>query len=843
MHSILVVFRLIAALMLLAGALPPQASPGEDPASLPVVNLTANATHSQRNRTAVKNAYAVRNSQTITDSQVVVSNCDLLVDGDGHLRLERCWLRVQGDIFLKERGLLELIDCRVELSNTYPKQFNYWWEGGELRTTRCLIGGRAFPAGSPQTSTFELHRGLWNAFQTTVQYSGGIQIGLGRLGYGQDPFLRGGTLYADGLQQGATADAVIVSGYGDVVLKNSTFNLNVSLYADSGQTTQSAFDFTTLQPISGEVYGDRNVIDSLPLTRAPVTRDVPGLPYRLEIENTVVPFWFVGIYGVATTGPRTTFEFQDPAGLIVGIHALDLQGSPVPVGPWATYGTRIPQLPATQSCGADDMPPGCGVRIGNLDIVAPSNRPARISSWSFYLEGPQTNFSIQGPTKIAEIFMLDGQLAITGSEAYDARVDANTISLHRNASLTLQNVSIGQFDSTVSVQRYLELQGMSSCTIQHALIHGLKVRSRPEVYCCINQGVEATTLSVSDFLECDMPLDAVATGASAFTVQRATPAQNFDLTNVNMDTAPVGGAPAFWSSSNLLATATTDTRPLTTSQASNELQSLSNTSTMSKSLPVAAGSFVAARAWVKPITAPANSSLQFTVSGSASGVTSVNVPLTAPSTNNGWIQVILPPHKVAALDGPIDVAFVFTGTGLTVRLDDIDIRPTSWWDRNTVTNLDFDEDDTVGYSFPPTEYRYPAFWSVWNCNAMFDTNVIRPLAAPGSRSVRLAVTGGAGQLFKILEDIAPGTNIHVTGWIRVISPVPQPLKVHVGDNARWWDSTYGNNQIFYAANPTAWTPFTLNYLVPSNGSMTRIIVTGGAPGDDILVDDIEVTLQ
>jgi hypothetical protein len=25
--------------------------------------------------------------------------------------------------------------------------------------------------------------------------------------------------------------------------------------------------------------------------------------------------------------------------------------------------------------------------------------------------------------------------------------------------------------------------------------------------------------------------------------------------------------------------------------------------------------------------------------------------------------------------------------------------------------------------------------------------------------------------------------------------------------------------------------------------MTRIIVTGGAPGDDILVDDIEVTLQ
>ena len=833
--------RLLSAMTALAAALPSQSSPGEDPASLQVVTLTSNATHSQRNRTNLKNAHAVRNRQTITDSQVVISNCDLLVDGDGHLRLERCWLRVQGDVFLKDRGILELVDCRVELQNTFPKQFNFWWEGGELRTTRCLVGGRAFPAGSPQVCTFELHRGHWSAFDTTVQYSGGIQVGLGRLGYGQDPFLRGGSLHADGLQQGATADAVIASGYGDIVLKNSTFNLNVSLYADSGQTTQSAFDFTTMQPIASVVYGDRNRIDSLPLTRPPVTRDVPGLPYRLELQNTIVPFWFVGIYGVVTGGPRTTFEFQDPTGLLVGIHARDLQGSPSAIGPWANYTTRIPQLPCTQSAGADEIPPGCGVRIGNLDIVAPANRPTRISGWSFYLEGQQTNVSVQGPTRIAEIFMLEGQMSVTGSEAYDARIDANVVSLHRDASLTLHDVAIGQFDSTVSVQRYIELQGISSCTISKALIQGLRIRTRPEVYCCLHQGVEAATLQLSDFIERDAPLDAVATGLSTFTIQRATPAQNFDLTNVDMDTVPVGGTPSHWASQNLSATTSNDTRPQTTTLASNELQTLASSATMTKSVAVSPGSYVAARAWIKPIAAPPNATLQFQVSGSASGTTSFDVPLTAPTTNNGWIQVILPPHRVAALDGPIDVALAFTGSGVTVRVDDLDVRPTSWWDRNTLTNLDFDEYELVGYSFPPTEYRYPAFWSTWNGNATFDATDTRPGAAPGSKSVRLGVVAGEGQLFKVLDDLAPNTTIVVTGWIKVASPTQQAIKVHVGDEARWWDVNYGNNAMFYANYPQGWTPFTVNYLVPANGSKTRICITGAAPGCDILVDDVEVT--
>jgi len=581
----------------------------------------------------------------------------------------------------------------------------------------------------------------------------------------------------------------------------------------------------------------------MPLTRAAVTYDMPGSPYRLELVNTVVPFWFVGIYGVVTSAPRAIFEFQDPSGLIVGIHADDLQGSPAAIGPWSTYTTRIPTLPSVGPGGADEIPPGCGVRIGNVDIVAPANRPTRITSWSFYLRGSNTAVSVQGPTRIAEISMVEGQLSITGSEAYDARISANTINLHRDAALSLTNVSIGQFEETGLFQRYLELQGVASCTIHRALVNGLRVRSGPEEFWGPHQGIEATTFQITDFVEHSDPLDAVATGQSTFSVQRATPTQSFDLGNADMDSPPAGTAPSHWASSNLSAASSTDTRPATSTGACNELLSLGANATMSKSLPVAPGCSLEVRAWIKPLQVPGNSSLQLRVVGSHSGTTAANVPLTTPSTNNGWRQIILPAHHVDALDGPIDVEFAFAGNGLRVRIDDVQIRPTSWWDRESLANLDFDASDTVGFLFPPTEYRHPAFWWVWNGNAALESTLVRPGAAAGSRGLRLAVENAEGQIYKVIPDVAAGTTIHVTGWMRVVAAQREALKVHVGDDVRWWDPNFGTNQMFYVHDARIWTQFVVDYTVPSTTSKTRIAVTGAAPGVDILVDDVEVTFQ
>ncbi len=811
----------------------------EAPDALPVTTLYATATHQRRNTTTSKNAHAVRDRRVISDRQVVVSNCDLLVDGDGHLRLERCWLRVQGDVFLKDRGVLELVDCRVQVENSFPRQFNYWFEGGELRTTRCLIGGVSDAAGNAQITTFQLHRGHWQLVDTTIQYSGGILLGEGRSGQSRDPFLRGGSLHADGIHQGAVADAIVPSGYADVILRNSTFNLRLALYADGKTPSRNTIDFITNRTIASVVYGDAALVDSMPLTRKRVTHDIKELPYRLEIENSVVPFWFVGIYGISSSGAATTFVFQDAQGLNVGLHAKDLRGRPLAIGPWSQYTNDIPQLPAVQPSGHHEMPPGCGVRIGNVDIVAPATRATRISGWSLYLEGTATDFSIEGPTHLAEIVMLEGKLAISGREAYDARIAANTIELHRDAVLALSNVSIGRFDLNVAAQPYMQLEGRASCTIDTALIEGLRVRSSAERFCCREQGVNATTFLIRNFIERDRPLDAVATGQSVFTVQRATATQDFDLTNANMDSAAVGGQAASWKSSGVGAQQSSDKRPWSSSVACNELTTTANTATMSKTLRVAAGSFVAVRAWIKPITVPSGAGLRLRITGTASGTTFVDVPL----DGSEWRQSIATPHRVSPQDTSIEVALVFTGASLRVRVDDVEIRPTSWADIDTVTNADFDEASVLGFGFPPLQLRHPAFWSVWNGNASYESSLVRPGARAGSKALRFSVTAGEGQISKLFRDLAEGTLVRVTGWMRVVASQRQALKVHIGDERQWWDTSFGNNQLFYVYDAAAWTQFTVDYRVPIGSRATRIAVTGASPGADILIDDLQVTFS
>lgn len=812
------------------------------PDALPIVQLASNARHTQRNETTARRAHRARDKRVIRGREVRVEDragsCDLVVDGDGHLRLENCWLRLRGNLFLKDRGILELVDCRVQVENTRPREFGYWWEGGELRTRRCLIGGVRAASGLGQIAVFQLNRGRWIAKDTTVQYSGGILLGEGREGFAKDPFLRGGTLIANGLHQGRIPDALILSGTGDAILRNSTFSVHLFVYAGA-RTATSKLDFTTDRPLTSRVYGDKRLYESMPISGTPINRDLPGLPYRLEVANTRVPFWFLSIFEVRTGGPVSTFELENTSGLTVGVHAENLKGRPRPTGRWQND-PSAPELPAVEVSGQHEIPPACGVQIGNANLIAPARSSARVSSWSFYLRGLQTDFAARGPTKLAEIVMLEGRLRFEGRDAYDARLAANTINLHRDARLELRNVSLGPLTVGTGVQGSLLMHGVSSCSIDGALIDDMRFESRPVPYCCRYRGVNATKLDVRNFIVRSRQPIVRANGSSQFRLQRSTPSQAFDLSNLDFDRGIDQGKPAHWSSAQLTASTSSDRRPWTSSQRSLRVRSTSAIAWLSKRVPFEAGCEVQISAWVKPLRNPAGARLQLRARGARAGAQRVDVDL----RGSEWRKVRLPAFRTAARE-IIDFGFDFAGAGIEALLDDVEVRVTSWWDDDNFLNLDFERGTVRGFGFAPTFHRCPDYWQVWDCDASVETRDLRPGARSGSKAIRCRARTTGVQLYKVWRRLAPGTKLRVTGYMKVVPNTArrEAIKVHVGEDSTWWNDRVGNNKLFYAHDGGNWTRFQVDYQVPARPQSTRLAIVGGSRGgDEVLVDDVRVEI-
>lgn len=829
---------LLAALAMIGTQLPAQLALDEDPAALPLLQLASTGSHTQRNSKVVRTAHVVRDRRVIRQKQVLVENrggrCDLVVDRSGYLRLENCFLRLRGDLFLKDHGVLELVDCRVQVENTRPREFGYWWEGGELRTRRCLIGGMRGASGLGQIAVFQLNRGRWLLHDTTVQYSGGILLGEGREGHSKDPFLRGGSLIADGLYQGLGPDAVVVSGHGDVTIRNSSFNVHLFVYADSGRASNSKLDFTTDRVITSAVYGDRAVQDTMPLTRTPITRDLPGAPYRLEITNSRVPFWFLSVVEIANSGPVARFEIENTTGLLIGLHGENLRGRPVRTGRWSTD-PNAPELPVMELAGSHEIPPASGVRIGNAEIAAPPNAAARVANWSFYLRGLQTDFAIRGPTKIAELALLEGKLTIEGREAYDARVAANTINMHRDSELVMRNVSLGEFSHAAGIQGSVLLHGKSRCTIDGALIQGMRFESQPEPFCCRYEGVNASTLTIRNFITRGAMIER-RTGASRFDVARSTAQQDFDLANLDFDLGVVSAQPSHWSSVGITASTSTDRRPWTSSQRSLHIKTATSPAWMSKRVRLVEGTDVEITAWVKPIRVDASSRVALRARGVGSGTASVLVDL----GGSGWREVRLRALRIAT-DEIVDLGFDFAGN-CEVLVDDVEVHVTSWWEDDNFVNLDFDAGIVRGFRDAPLFHRFPDYWQVWDCDAEVESVDLRPGARSGSKAIRLRVRTQGGQLYKVWRRLAPGTRMRIRGYVKIKPKIlgRASLNMHVGDNADWWNDKIGNNKSYYIHDARAWTQFQFDYSVPANRPVTRLAITGGSPGDEILVDDVDV---
>jgi len=208
------------------------------------------------------------------------------VEFDGTQRIEndQIWkgrnYRIRGDLVLQPaRSPLRTRGSRCYATTpAVPHPVGRRSAQNKERHHRRRQEGRDYPA-----TVFELYNGSWRAETTTVQYSCGILFS----------YAAEGILDATKLLAGENPDSVIVCGKAKVVLRDSVFDLALHLPGYGG--TSATLDLPIKEP-------QTRIID-----RA----YVPGVDYRLELQNVAIPnVWFLFFVSVGNTGQETVYTLN-----------------------------------------------------------------------------------------------------------------------------------------------------------------------------------------------------------------------------------------------------------------------------------------------------------------------------------------------------------------------------------------------------------------------------------------------------------------------------------------------------------------------------------------------------
>ncbi len=278
-------------------------------------------------------------------------------EGDVVISERTFWLGghylVEGDLIIQPGGELIIKDSVVEIVGSYARQHTVKLEGGLLVTENTTIGGTQQSGVIAQT-IFSLNHGTWRATDTTIRYSYGITFGW------EKP---GARLRATRLVQGPNPDSVILTGYGDAIIKDSEFNIALNVFATGG----------------------RGVLDlpvDQPLNRTLDASNLPGAQYRCRLEQVKVPLWFLFVNWLATGGPETELVLRDCPSLIPALLGGDLVGEawlPCKWNPLAS-GEAMPLVT-----------PNTSLKVANVTFRT-EDKPAGIGTWGVYLYGPKTDF-------------------------------------------------------------------------------------------------------------------------------------------------------------------------------------------------------------------------------------------------------------------------------------------------------------------------------------------------------------------------------------------------------------------------------------------------------------------
>ncbi len=749
----------------------------------------------------------------------------LTVRAGAELRLERSILKVFGQIVMEEGSRVTVIDSSLLIPCQFQRQYELVNEGGLLHTERAVIGSTYNGATLYQTGMLN-HRGTWLARDTVMQ-SLFTLCGDGRVGWAGNPRFRGGSVFADGLHEGEGADAVHAGGVGDISLANGS--ANVGFHYDAGSSGPPVFATMNLDPRSPQnvVYGD-------PTVHSGVTAPIARHPCRIELRNHRSNNWQFFAVGVTPTGTLHTITLQNAAEIICNVRAVDLVGSPVLGGPWATHYSELPGLPSTTRPGHHAMPPGCSVRLGN--VVFQSGPAAtdwnRIGFWGLYLTGTQTNVTVTGPTAFAELHLRDGQMQLTGTRSFDMGIGCNALRLFGSGNLQLTNVALGNFTTGANNVALIEANESSTCTIQGARVAPLRWKTTSGAASIVGQNVYGAANLIFD-----------NSGGGVIQVLAATPTQNWDLQNLDFEAALIGGVPSYWSGTSTTGTLVPDPAPGPGGVSSYQLVAQAPNASLSKQLSLPTETSVTLIGLAKVVQAPSGGGQLLLRSSNGPAVSSKALDLLQP---NVWQRVHVPLLTIGAAASPTPLQFTASGLPATVRLDAFRVHVGSWWDNDNLANLDFEG----AYRFQgqgPTSWSTPDAWRSFLIRCAEDSGNVRPGAAPGSKSMRMTLESGTnGNLWKDLTFLRAGDTVVIRGWSRGVSAnAGSGAVLIVGDGSTAFVVGLGNNQVSpLMPFDGIWRQFQVTYLVPANPTFTRIYCAmADVPGTQCWYDDLTVEIR
>lgn len=321
---------------------------------------------------------------------------------------------LDGNLILEREGVLELDDCTLEILGRASREHLVDWRGGRLVTRNTVIGG-AVQDGVPIHTVFHLYDGVWEACDTTIQYAYGVSFHAETRGV-----LRG-----ERVRAGPRPDAIIASGKADITLVDSTFPMALGIYTNAGGKT--TLDLPVGKPMDA-VYDGTNL---------------PGVEYRLSLTRHVVPYqWFVFLRRITMHRPPCEIVLQDCPRVLASLLGWNLQGE-------------------LQLSNTLDQP----LRIGNV-MLRKADRPVAISMWSIYFDGDETDLTIRGPTRVAELMHRGGKMRVIGTPGeHDLALGCTTLEMSGSAEMSLENVHMGRPLSWTSVKAMGEVNVAGDATL------------------------------------------------------------------------------------------------------------------------------------------------------------------------------------------------------------------------------------------------------------------------------------------------------------------------------------------------------------------------------------------
>lgn len=875
-------------LTLLCGALGAQTQFDADRRERTPTPLFPNGTHTPVIATQSRQALVIRSDTTWAPGRYLIEargggRCDLIVEAGANLRATDALIEVRGDIFFKAGSFVRIDECEFVNLNSRSREFSFYWEGGHLETHRSVVGGVQDASGVSQPSNMHLNNGLWTAYDTVYSHTGGVLVGLlsddGRgntTGFRGQPELTGGELVADGLYAGTNSDAVHVSGWGDVKMSNSTTPISLYLYEAGGSSSRLNLD--TENRVVHDVYGDPALHDST--FRTPINRPIPSVPWRLELENHLVPNWRLRFFDVVNSNGSNDrrYVLENASLVTVGFTCVGLTQSPTLVGPWATFfppPRTLPALPTFGPPGEHRVPPGCGIKFGNVIIEAPTRAaPGTVQSlddwvgvnaWAIVLRSG-SDVSIRGNMTVAEAILLDSKLELRGGRAFDARMFATSFSVLQgrgvsgfpaSADLMLREVRIGK----EFLQPQIDALGSGTALVERSISSRLVLTTDQQPFGPLPRPDSARILT-NDLWETP-PLTRAnqLSPGGQITINRPNTAQTGNFLNADFEGGVrAGGAPDHWSLTRATGASSSTRRALSPGSRSFQLNATGSSGWVEKTIPLPVGTVCGFRGWLRANAIPAGAALRAEIRGS--GSVQRSAPITPPG-GGAWSMIDSGPYEVRPADTSVTFRLSYSGApsnggGLSVLLDDFVPEILDWWENDNLLNADFEmaSRNPFGVSAPLTSKVWaPPYWANFGGVALDEAVETRPGAAAGSQGVRIKIVDDEVLLHKDLTWLEPGQQLRFSGWLKGVpgaasgSGIVQ-VKVHMGAGSNWGNLNYGNNQFWFHnfTGASGWQQFSLVYTVPPlpiHQAFTRVAITTGgtAAGDSVLVDDFTLTVN